>query len=154
MTDTNDPTDLADFSSRNEDQGATEKVPMLDLAWLLSLPKGRGVALTETGQAAFARAEEIFPLGQGIPAELREAASGKLDRLTVGLSDGISMLAAHALLEPALSAPQALAAAASILTRGIATVKVVPADAHQAPARRGTVLSFKQQLPQRLLKKL
>ena len=30
-------------------------------------PSGRGVALTEAGQAAFARAEEIFQLGQGIP---------------------------------------------------------------------------------------
>jgi LysR family transcriptional regulator, transcriptional activator of nhaA len=68
-------------------------------------PSGRGVALTEAGQAAFARAEEIFRLGQGIPDEVREAASGKVARLAVGLSDGISKLAAHALLEPILSTP-------------------------------------------------
>ena len=68
-------------------------------------PSGRGVALTEAGQAAFARAEEIFQLGQGIPDEVREAASGKVARLVVGLSDGISKLAAHALLEPVLSTP-------------------------------------------------
>jgi len=68
-------------------------------------PAGRGVALTEAGQAAFARAEEIFQLGQGIPDEVREAASGKVARLAVGLSDGISKLAAHALLEPVLSTP-------------------------------------------------
>ena len=68
-------------------------------------PSGRGVALTEAGQAAFARAEEIFQLGQGIPDEVREAASGKVARLAVGLSDGISKLAAHALLEPVLSTP-------------------------------------------------
>lgn len=68
-------------------------------------PSGRGVALTEAGQAAFARAEEIFQLGQGIPDEVREAASGKVARLRVGLSDGISKLAAHALLQPVLETP-------------------------------------------------
>ncbi len=66
-------------------------------------PSGRGVALTEAGQAAFARAEEIFRLGQVIPEEVREAASGKVARLAVGFSDGISKLAAHALLEPVLA---------------------------------------------------
>ena len=30
-------------------------------------PAGRGVALTEAGQAAFARADEIFQLGQRLP---------------------------------------------------------------------------------------
>ena len=68
-------------------------------------PSGRGVALTEAGQAAFARAEEIFQLGQGIPDEVREAASGKVARLAVGFSDGISKLAAHALLAPVLATP-------------------------------------------------
>ena len=63
-------------------------------------PSGRGVAMTEAGHAAFARAEEIFQLGQLIPEEVREAASGKVARLAVGLSDGISKLAAHALLAP------------------------------------------------------
>jgi len=68
-------------------------------------PAGRGVAMTEAGQAAFARAEEIFQLGQLIPEEVREAASGKVVRLAVGLSDGISKLAAHALLAPVLATP-------------------------------------------------
>lgn len=68
-------------------------------------PAGRGVALTEAGQAAFARAEEIFQLGQGLADEVREAASGKVVRLAVGLSDGISKLAAHALLAPILDTP-------------------------------------------------
>ena len=69
-------------------------------------PAGRGVALTEAGHAAFARAEEIFQLGQGIADEVRAAASGQVARLAVGLSDGISKLAAHALLEPVLATPQ------------------------------------------------
>jgi len=68
-------------------------------------PSGRGVAMTEAGQAAFARAEEIFQSGQAIPDEVREAASGKVARLAVGLSDGISKLAAHALLAPILATP-------------------------------------------------
>jgi LysR family transcriptional activator of nhaA len=61
--------------------------------------------MTEAGQAAFARAEEIFQIGQAIPEEVREAASGKVARLAVGMSDGISKLAAHALLEPVLATP-------------------------------------------------
>ena len=68
-------------------------------------PSGRGIALTEAGEAAFARAEEVFQIGQAIPEEVREAASGKVARLAVGLSDGISKLAAHAMLEPILATP-------------------------------------------------
>jgi LysR family transcriptional regulator, transcriptional activator of nhaA len=68
-------------------------------------PAGRAVVLTEAGQAAFARAEEIFPLGHLIADEVRQAAQGAVARLTVGLSDGISKLAAHALLEPVLTTP-------------------------------------------------
>jgi len=68
-------------------------------------PAGRGVALTDAGQVAFARAEEIFQLGQLIPDEVREIASGKVARLTVGLSDDISKLAAVALLAPVLETP-------------------------------------------------
>ncbi len=69
-------------------------------------PAGRGVALTEAGQAAFARAEEIFRLGQGLAEEVRHAGSGRVVRLAVGLSDGLSKLAAHALLQPVLATPQ------------------------------------------------
>ena len=68
-------------------------------------PAGRGIAMTEAGQAAFARAEEIFQIGQALPEEVREAASGKVARLAVGFSDGISKLAAHVLLEPILGTP-------------------------------------------------
>ncbi|MDP3226771.1 MAG: LysR family transcriptional regulator [Acidovorax sp.] len=68
-------------------------------------PAGRGVAPTPAGRAAFARAEEIFTLGQSIPDEVREAATGRVVQLSVGLSDGISKLAAHALLAPVLETP-------------------------------------------------
>jgi LysR family transcriptional activator of nhaA len=66
-------------------------------------PQGRGVALTPAGEAAFAQAEEIFRIGQDLPARVRDAAKGPKARLAVGLSDGISKLAAHALLAPVLS---------------------------------------------------
>lgn len=68
-------------------------------------PAGRGVTMTDAGQAAFARAEEIFRIGQLIEDEVREAARGEGVRLAVGLTDGISKLTAHAVLEPALAAP-------------------------------------------------
>jgi LysR family transcriptional regulator, transcriptional activator of nhaA len=69
-------------------------------------PAGRGLALTEAGEAAFARAEEIFRLGAALPGEVQQAASGPSVRLAVGLSDGLSKLAAHALLGPVLETPQ------------------------------------------------
>ncbi|WP_323122310.1 LysR family transcriptional regulator [Burkholderia alba] len=68
-------------------------------------PAGRGVTMTDAGQAAFARAEEIFQLGRLIPDEIRAAANGAVARLSVGLSDGISKLAAHAILAPVLDTP-------------------------------------------------
>lgn len=73
------------------------------LGYQLLKPLGRGVTLTEAGQAAYARAEEIFQIGQRIAQEVQQAASGQAIRLAVGLSDGISKLAAHKLLGPALA---------------------------------------------------
>lgn len=67
-------------------------------------PAGRRLVLSEAGEAAFARAEEIFQIGQALPAEVKAAASGRVVRLSVGLSDGLSKLAAHALLGPVLDA--------------------------------------------------
>ncbi len=68
-------------------------------------PQGRGVALTDAGRVAFERAEEIFQFGQAITREVRQAASSETVRLTVGMSDGLSKLAAHALLDPVLATP-------------------------------------------------
>ena len=65
-------------------------------------PQGRGVALTEAGRVAFERAEEIFQIGQAITRDVRQVTSSETVRLTVGMSDGLSKLAAHALLEPVL----------------------------------------------------
>ncbi len=76
-----------------------------DLGHQLLKPSGRGVAVTDAGQAVFARAEEIFQLGELIPEEAAAAASGQAARLAVGMSDGLSKLAAHVLLQPVLGTP-------------------------------------------------
>ncbi len=68
-------------------------------------PEGRGLTLTEAGEAAYARAEEIFEIGQRIPREVADAAAGPAIRLSIGLSDGLSKLAAHSLLDRVLQTP-------------------------------------------------
>ena len=50
VSDTNDPTEFTDFASRAEDRIAAEKMPMLDPAWLMRLPKGQAFALLEGGR--------------------------------------------------------------------------------------------------------
>lgn len=65
-------------------------------------PQGRGVTLTEAGRVAFERAEQIFQIGQSIPDEVRQRATQPVLRLAVGMSDGLSKLAAHAVLDPIL----------------------------------------------------
>ena len=66
---------------------------------------GRGVTLTEAGKVAFERADEIFQLGEGFTDAVRAVAEEPVQRLAVGLSDGLSKLAAHAVLAPVLSLP-------------------------------------------------
>ncbi|MBN3851288.1 LysR family transcriptional regulator [Paraburkholderia sp. Ac-20342] len=68
-------------------------------------PAGRGVAMTEAGEQAFNRAEQIFQLGEALLDEMREATGAGAVRFAVGLSDGMSKLAAHALLAPVLATP-------------------------------------------------
>lgn len=50
VSDTNDPTEFADFASRNQDILNTETRPMLSPADLVQLPKGQAFALIEGGQ--------------------------------------------------------------------------------------------------------
>ncbi len=50
MSDTNDPIDVADFASRNEDRIAPETVRMLEPTDLVQLPKGEAFALIHGGQ--------------------------------------------------------------------------------------------------------
>jgi LysR family transcriptional activator of nhaA len=73
-----------------------------ELGHQLLKPAGRGVTVTDAGQAVLSRAEEIFQLGELIPEEAAAAASGQTARLAIGMSDGLSKLAAHVLLKPVL----------------------------------------------------
>ena len=68
-------------------------------------PSGRGVELTQAGRVAFARADDIFQLGQALPHQVARAASRQVLRFSVGLSDGLSKLAAHTLLGSVLETP-------------------------------------------------
>jgi LysR family transcriptional regulator, transcriptional activator of nhaA len=76
-----------------------------DIGHQLLKPSGRGVVVTDAGQAVFARAEAIFQIGQAIPEAAAAAATGQTMRLAVGLSDGLAKLAAHVLLRPVLDTP-------------------------------------------------
>ncbi len=76
-----------------------------ELGYQLLKPAGRKLALTEAGQTVFVRAEAIFQLGEAIPEAVVTAMSAPTVRLAVGMSDGLSKLASHALLRPILSTP-------------------------------------------------
>jgi len=65
-------------------------------------PAGRGMALTEAGIAAMAIADQIFQLGEQLPAAVREAATGQGVRLAVGIADTLPKLVVRHLLQPAL----------------------------------------------------
>ena len=65
-------------------------------------PAGRGIQLTEAGNAAVALADQIFQLGEQVPAAVRDAATGGGLRLAVGISDGLPKLVVRHLLQPVL----------------------------------------------------
>lgn len=69
-------------------------------------PAGRGLALTDAGQAAMKVAEQIFQLGEQLQTAVREAGTHTGVRLVVGISDGLSKLAVRDLLGPALAEPR------------------------------------------------
>lgn len=73
-----------------------------DLGHELLKPDGRGVVLTDAGRRALVRADEIFQLGKVLQDEVAQIASRPMMRFSVGLSDGLSKLAAHTLLQPVL----------------------------------------------------
>jgi len=75
------------------------------LGHALFKPAGRGLALTDAGHAALKMAEQIFLLGEQLPAAVRAAGSHTGMRLVVGISDGLAKLAVRELLSPALQEP-------------------------------------------------
>lgn len=76
------------------------------LGHALLKPAGRGLVLTEAGQAALQQAEQIFQLGEALPAQVRDAVSTPVARLVVGISDALPKLVVHRLMAPVLATPQ------------------------------------------------
>ncbi len=74
------------------------------LGHALLKPAGRGLVLTEAGAAALHQADQIFQLGEQLPAQVRDAASQPTQRLHVGIADGVPKLVVRRLLQPVLPA--------------------------------------------------
>jgi LysR family transcriptional activator of nhaA len=68
-------------------------------------PAGRGVALTDAGVAAMKQAQEIFRLGEALPAIVRDAVGSPVVRLVAGVSDGLAKLVVRHLMQPVIGAP-------------------------------------------------
>jgi LysR family transcriptional activator of nhaA len=75
------------------------------LGHALLKPAGRGLTLTEAGVAAMHQADQIFQLGEQLPALVREAATSHGVRLAIGISDGLPKLVLRRLLEPVIEEP-------------------------------------------------
>ena len=75
------------------------------LGHTLLKPAGRGLALTDAGRAAMQQADQIFQLGEQLPALVRDAVSAPTVRLNVGISDGLPKLVVRRLLQPVMPEP-------------------------------------------------
>ena len=69
-------------------------------------PAGRGLVLTEAGVVAMRQADQIFQLGELLPAAVRDAATSPGVRLAVGISEGLPKLVVRRLLQPVLQEPE------------------------------------------------
>jgi LysR family transcriptional regulator, transcriptional activator of nhaA len=75
------------------------------LGYALLKPAGRGLVLTDAGQAAMQQADQIFQLGESLPARVRDAASTPTIRLAVGICDALPKLVVRRLLQPVIPEP-------------------------------------------------
>lgn len=66
---------------------------------------GRRLVLTETGQAVYRYADEIFSLGRELVDMVHGHATGRPLRLVVGIADAMPKLIAYRLIEPAMKLP-------------------------------------------------
>ena len=73
------------------------------LGYALLKPAGRGLVLTDAGLAAMQQADQIFQLGEDLPARVRDAVSAPAVRLAVGVCDGLPKLVVRRLMQPALA---------------------------------------------------
>ncbi len=76
-----------------------------DLGCQLLKPEGRGLVLTDAGVVALQQAEQIFQLGEALPAQVLAAADTSFIRLAVGIADGLPKLEVQRLLLPILATP-------------------------------------------------
>ncbi len=76
------------------------------LGHALFKPAGRGLALTDAGRAALRQAEQIFQLGEQLPALVRDAATTQSVRLAVGIADSLPKLVVQRLMAPVIAEPQ------------------------------------------------
>jgi len=75
------------------------------LGYALLKPAGRGLVLTDAGLAAMQQADQIFQLGEDLPARVRDAVSAPTVRLAVGVCDGLPKLVVHRLIQPVIAEP-------------------------------------------------
>lgn len=76
-----------------------------DLGHALLKPAGRGLVLTEAGQAALRVADQVFQIGAQLPEAVREAGTAPAVRLQVGVVDSLPKWVVHDLLRPVLQTP-------------------------------------------------
>jgi len=74
----------------------------------LFIKVGRNLELTETGKVVYRYAEEIFSLGTEMMETLKGRPTGRQLRFSIGISDALSKLMIHRLLEPALALPETI----------------------------------------------
>ena len=75
------------------------------LGCALLKPSGRALVLTEAGIAAMKQADQIFQMGEALPALVRDASGKPAVRLAAGISDGMPRLVVHRLLQPVVREP-------------------------------------------------
>ena len=76
------------------------------LGYALLKPAGRGLVLTEAGMAAMRQADQIFQLGEQLPAVIGDAVSTPGLRLAVGISDGLPKLVVRHLMQSVIHEPR------------------------------------------------
>lgn len=75
------------------------------LGYALLKPAGRGLVLTEAGLAAMQQADQIFQLGEALPARVRDAVSAPAVRLAVGICDSLPKLIVRRVIQPVIAEP-------------------------------------------------
>jgi LysR family transcriptional activator of nhaA len=112
--------------------------------------RGRRLALTEVGRAAFGYAEDIFRLGRELQESVSRGTLSRQVRVTVGVADVLPKIIAQRLIEPAFEAMPQLqlvvheAPAAQLIARlALQELDVVLSDQPAPPDARVRAFSHK-----------